>query len=47
MKEITIEEYLAMEEKKVVMQNNEVPKGKIWYLTDDDDEDESYVLDFS
>ncbi|GJZ01516.1 hypothetical protein Tco_0519477 [Tanacetum coccineum] len=45
--EITIEEYLAMEDKKMAKQSMDSSLEKLWYLADKDDEEENYVFDMN
>ncbi|GJT83403.1 hypothetical protein Tco_1057745 [Tanacetum coccineum] len=44
MEEITIEEYLAMEDKKMAKQSMNSSLEKLWYLADEDDEVETYMF---
>ncbi|GJW80964.1 hypothetical protein Tco_0144939 [Tanacetum coccineum] len=44
---ITIEEYLAMENKKMAKQSMNLSFEKLWYLADEDDEKETYVFDMN
>ncbi|GKC15663.1 hypothetical protein Tco_1012445, partial [Tanacetum coccineum] len=41
---ITIDEYLAMEDKKMAKQSMNSSFKKLWYLVDEDDEEETYVF---
>ncbi|GJZ48308.1 hypothetical protein Tco_0602140, partial [Tanacetum coccineum] len=43
MEGITIEEYLAMEERKMAKQSVNSSFDKLWYLADEDEEEESYL----
>ncbi|GKD95749.1 hypothetical protein Tco_1379646 [Tanacetum coccineum] len=47
MKGITIEEYLAMKDKKMAKQSMNSYFEKLWYLADEDDEEETYVFDMN
>ncbi|GKB23506.1 hypothetical protein Tco_0862907 [Tanacetum coccineum] len=44
MEGITIDEYLAMEDKKMAKQSMNSSFKKLWYLADEDDEEETYVF---
>ncbi|GJY01145.1 hypothetical protein Tco_0359297 [Tanacetum coccineum] len=44
---ITIEEYLAIEDKKIAKQSMNSSFEKLWYLADEDDEEETYVFDMN
>ncbi|GJY31808.1 hypothetical protein Tco_0415303 [Tanacetum coccineum] len=47
MKGITINEYLAMEDKKMAKQCMNSSFEKLWYLADEDDEEETYLFDMN
>nr|GEU42073.1 hypothetical protein [Tanacetum cinerariifolium] len=47
MEEIMIEEYLAMEDKKMAKQSINSSFKKLWYLVDEDDEEGTYVFDIN
>ncbi|GKC25390.1 hypothetical protein Tco_1027540, partial [Tanacetum coccineum] len=47
MKEMRIEEYLAMEEKGMGKQSTNSSFEKLWYLIDEYDEDETYEFDMN
>ncbi|GJZ09933.1 hypothetical protein Tco_0544216 [Tanacetum coccineum] len=46
-KEIIIEEYFTMEDKKMAKQSMDSSYEKLWYLADEDDEEETYVFDMN
>ncbi|GKD73315.1 hypothetical protein Tco_1331597, partial [Tanacetum coccineum] len=46
-KEIVIEEYLAMKDKKMAKQSMDSSLEKLWYFVDEDDEEKTYVFDMN
>ncbi|GKD72113.1 hypothetical protein Tco_1330395, partial [Tanacetum coccineum] len=47
MKEISMEEYLAMEKEWMAKQRVNSFSEKLWYLAEEDEEEESYVFDMN
>ncbi|GKF60593.1 hypothetical protein Tco_0177379, partial [Tanacetum coccineum] len=47
MKEITMEEYLALEKEWMGKQRMNLFSEKLWYLVEEDEEEESYVFDMN